>query len=157
MSYQTIVDSGTLAAHLSDPTWRIVDCRFDLGDPAAGAAGFAREHIPGAVYAHLDRDLSGPRTPWSGRHPLPDPQVLASTLGQLGIGAEPRSSPTTSRPARMRRACGGCCAGSVTRTWRCSTADSPRGAPSIGRCRRPQRRWRRAQLVVALEPGPGTD
>jgi thiosulfate/3-mercaptopyruvate sulfurtransferase len=88
MSYQTVVDSGTLAAHLSDPTWRIVDCRFDLGDPAAGAASFAREHIPGAVYAHLDRDLSGPRTPWSGRHPLPDPQALASTLGQLGVDAD---------------------------------------------------------------------
>jgi len=87
MSYQTIVDAETLARHLDDAAWRIVDCRFDLGDAAAGAAAFERGHIPGAVYAHLDHDLSAPRTPWSGRHPLPDPAVLAATFGRLGIGA----------------------------------------------------------------------
>jgi thiosulfate/3-mercaptopyruvate sulfurtransferase len=87
MSQQTIVTAATVAARLSDADWRIVDCRFDLGEPAAGEAAYARGHIPGAVYAHLDRDLSGPRTPWSGRHPLPDPDVLAATFGALGIGA----------------------------------------------------------------------
>ena len=87
MSYQTIVDAETLSRHLDDPAWRVVDCRFDLGDAGAGAAAFARGHIAGAVYAHLDHDLSAPRTPWSGRHPLPDPAVLAATFGRLGIGA----------------------------------------------------------------------
>lgn len=86
MSYETLVDTATLAAHLSDPDWRVVDCRFELGDPAAGALQFERGHIPGAVYAHLDHDLSAPRTPWSGRHPLPEPAVLESTFGRLGIG-----------------------------------------------------------------------
>ncbi|HEY6353466.1 MAG TPA: sulfurtransferase, partial [Burkholderiaceae bacterium] len=63
-----MVDAPTLAAHCADPNWLIVDCRFDLGDADAGAAAYAVEHLPGAVYAHLDHDLSGPRTPWSGRH-----------------------------------------------------------------------------------------
>ena len=87
MHFETVVDTGTLAAQLANPEWRVVDCRFDLGDPDAGAAAFRREHIPGAIYAHLDRDLSGPRTPWSGRHPLPEPEVLAATFGEFGIDA----------------------------------------------------------------------
>jgi len=87
MSYTTLVDVPTLAAHATDPSLRIVDCRFDLGDPDAGAALYRREHLPGAVYAHLDTDLSGPRAPWTGRHPLPEPEALAATFGRLGIGA----------------------------------------------------------------------
>ena len=86
MSYETLVDTATLAAHLEDPTWRVVDCRSDLGDPSAGLQSFARGHIPGAVYSHLDQDLSAPRTPWSGRHPLPEPATLAASFGRLGIG-----------------------------------------------------------------------
>jgi len=87
MSYETLVDTVTLAAHLEDPAWRVIDCRSDLGDASAGELSFARGHIPGAVYAHLDHDLSAPRTPWSGRHPLPEPATLAATFGRLGIGA----------------------------------------------------------------------
>jgi thiosulfate/3-mercaptopyruvate sulfurtransferase len=82
-----LVDVATLAAHLDDASLRIVDCRFDLGDPDAGAALYRRGHVPGAVYAHLDADLSGPRAPWTGRHPLPEPAALAATLGRFGIGA----------------------------------------------------------------------
>lgn len=66
----------------------IVDCRFDLGDPQAGYRQYLGNHIPGAMYADLDRDLSAPVTPGSGRHPLPDPAVLARKLGNLGIGNE---------------------------------------------------------------------
>jgi thiosulfate/3-mercaptopyruvate sulfurtransferase len=87
LSHTTLVDVPTLAAELADPSLRIVDCRFDLGDPDAGAALYRRGHLPGAVYAHLDADLSGPRAPWTGRHPLPEPEALAATLGALGIGA----------------------------------------------------------------------
>ena len=81
----TLVDTKTLARHLGDPSWVIVDCRFVLSDPEAGRRSYRAGHIPGARYAHLEEDLSSPPTAMSGRHPLPRPEVLAATLGAWGI------------------------------------------------------------------------
>lgn len=86
MAYTTIVSTDTVAAHLRDSAWAIVDCRFRLDDPGWGEREFGTAHIPGAAYAHLDRDLSGRKTGSNGRHPLPSPEALAAALGRLGIG-----------------------------------------------------------------------
>ncbi|MEQ1869638.1 MAG: sulfurtransferase [Vicinamibacterales bacterium] len=86
MRYTTLIDTATLASLLPVRRVLIADCRFDLKDAAAGALAFDEGHIPGAVYVHLDRDLSAPKTGMNGRHPLPDPTTLAQTLGRLGIG-----------------------------------------------------------------------
>lgn len=75
-------------SHLDDPDCRIVDCRFDLSKPHAGHAAFFEAHIPGAVYADLNKDLAAPLRPDTGRHPLPDIAVLESTFGSLGIGGD---------------------------------------------------------------------
>lgn len=64
---------------------RVVDCSHDLADPAAGFRAYAEAHIPGAIHAHLDDDLSGAKTGTNGRHPLPDPQRLAAWLARNGI------------------------------------------------------------------------
>lgn len=69
----------------------VIDCRFTLADPQAGESQYAADHIPGSRYAHLDRDLSGPRGVHGGRHPLPDEQALTATFGALGISSEPPS------------------------------------------------------------------
>ena len=86
-THTTLIDTATLAASLTDPTVVIIDCRFELAKPEAGELAYAEGHIPGAAYAHLDRDLSGPKTGSNGRHPLPSPSILAATLGRLGIDA----------------------------------------------------------------------
>lgn len=86
--YRTLVDTHTLAQHLDDRRWVVVDCRFVLSDPEAGRRAYAAGHIPGARYAHLDEDLSAPTTPTSGRHPLPTPQALAERFSAWGIGAD---------------------------------------------------------------------
>ncbi len=86
MPFTTLLSTADLAAHLDDPDWAIVDCRFDLNDAAWGERAYADAHLPGAVYAHLDRDLSGPKTGRNGRHPLPDPEVFMERLGAWGIG-----------------------------------------------------------------------
>lgn len=85
MSYSTLISAAELAQHLGSPTWVVVDCRFSLADLSAGEEAYRAGHIPGAHYAHLDRDLSGPVTPTSGRHPLPDTAKLAQRLGEWGI------------------------------------------------------------------------
>ena len=63
----------------------VVDCSHDLASPEAGLRDFEAAHVPGAVHLHLDRDLSGPLGPGSGRHPLPDARRLAERLAALGL------------------------------------------------------------------------
>ena len=85
-----LIEPSDLAAALAAPeTCRVVvvDCRHDLSRPDWGRQQFAADHIPGAVFAHLDHDLSGPVTAQSGRHPLPDPVQLTAFLGAAGIDA----------------------------------------------------------------------
>lgn len=63
----------------------VLDVSFDLTDRQAGERSHAEGHVPGAIYVHLERDLSGAKTGRNGRHPLPDRSVFSRTLGQLGI------------------------------------------------------------------------
>ncbi len=87
MSYTTLVDVETLQAHLDDPNWLVVDVRHQLSDTGYGEHAYAAGHVPGAVFLHCDRDLSGAMSGGNGRHPLPDPERLAQRLGDIGIGA----------------------------------------------------------------------
>jgi thiosulfate/3-mercaptopyruvate sulfurtransferase len=82
----TILSTDALSLHLADPSWAIVDTRFDLAQPDWGEAQYRAAHIPRAVYAHLDRQLSGPKTGGNGRHPMPDLNTFKAQLGQWGIG-----------------------------------------------------------------------
>jgi thiosulfate/3-mercaptopyruvate sulfurtransferase len=79
-----------LAAALDDPQLRIIDCRFDLMAPAAGRTAWLEAHIPGALYADLDRELSAPVAPDTGRHPLPAVSDAAATFARLGVDADTR-------------------------------------------------------------------
>jgi len=71
------------AIHKSN-TCLVVDCRFDLSNTGSGYRDYLEAHIPGAVYAHLDDDLSSPVTASSGRHPLPDSDKFAAFLARSG-------------------------------------------------------------------------
>ena len=85
-----LITTSELADGLSDPGWLVADCRFELGKPEAGIADWRAGHIPGAAHVDLERHLSVPVTPTSGRHPLPSPAAFAATLGRLGIGNDTR-------------------------------------------------------------------
>ena len=87
MTYRTLISTADLARLLDDPLFVIVDCRHNLAEVDAGERAYLDAHIPGARFMHMDRDLSGVKTGRNGRHPLPDPQVLASKLGAAGIDA----------------------------------------------------------------------
>jgi len=77
-----------LASRLTDPDLRVVDCRFALLQPGAGRIDYLKGHIPGAVYADLDRDLAAPVSAASGRHPLPDESIFVQKLERWGIGRD---------------------------------------------------------------------
>ena len=84
MAHQILFSSQELDAARKSSTCIIVDCRFDLGDPGAGYRDYLEAHIPGAIYAHLDDDLSSPVTANSGRHPLPNADKFAAFLARSG-------------------------------------------------------------------------
>ncbi|MEJ8303368.1 sulfurtransferase [Saccharibacillus sacchari] len=83
---QNIVSNKWLLARLYEPEQTIVDCRFTLGQPEAGRQAYEQEHIPGAIYLDLEKDLSAPVSDHGGRHPLPEPEEFAARLAKLGIG-----------------------------------------------------------------------
>ncbi len=82
-----LVSAETLQARIDDPGWTVFDCRHDLMNPAAGEAAYRTAHLPNARFAHLDRDLSGPKAPGSGRHPLPSKEAFAAFLAAAGVDA----------------------------------------------------------------------
>ncbi len=88
MLFSTLIEPARLRPRLADPSWVIVDCRFSLGEPERGLRDYNQAHIPGAVYAHLERDLSGMVIAGvTGRHPLPEIQRLQETFSTWGIEA----------------------------------------------------------------------
>ncbi|HKP66062.1 MAG TPA: rhodanese-like domain-containing protein, partial [Casimicrobiaceae bacterium] len=87
-TWSTLIDTDALAAHVADPAFVIVDVRHDLANPDDfGGTAYAQSHIPGARFAHVDRDLSARKTGRNGRHPLPSPELAAALFGRLGIDA----------------------------------------------------------------------
>jgi thiosulfate/3-mercaptopyruvate sulfurtransferase len=80
-----LVSTATLAAHLGDPGWVIFDCRHDLADFGKGLRLYREQHVPGAHFAAVESDLSGPKTGRNGRHPLPEPQAFADFLARHGV------------------------------------------------------------------------
>ncbi len=88
MSGSTLVSSEALSRELSG--WRVFDCRHDLANPALGEQQYREAHIPGALFAHLDRDLSGPKSGNNGRHPLPARSAFIAWLGKQGLNASDR-------------------------------------------------------------------
>ncbi|MDH4173836.1 MAG: sulfurtransferase [Betaproteobacteria bacterium] len=79
-----LVSPEELSRH---PEWRVFDCRHDLMKPEAGGQLYRESHIPGATFAHLDRDLSAPKSGKNGRHPLPEPARFIAWLGAQGLKA----------------------------------------------------------------------
>ena len=82
----SVISSEQLRGVLEDPAVRVVDCRYYLKDPELGRTEYSASHIPGAVYAHLDEDLSSEIIPGvTGRHPLPSVDSFVGKLESWGI------------------------------------------------------------------------
>lgn len=84
--FNSLIDARALESERASQGWILIDCRYDLRDPGAGFRSYLAGHIPGAQYAHLHDDLSGPPVTDHGRHPLPGPARLAQLFSDFGIG-----------------------------------------------------------------------
>ena len=84
--FTTLISTAELAAALGQPDVVICDVRHDLVQQDAwGEAEYAKAHVPGAQFVHVDRELSAHRTGSNGRHPLPTPEAAAALFARLGI------------------------------------------------------------------------
>ncbi|HEX7917607.1 sulfurtransferase, partial [Rudaea sp.] len=84
MNSSPLISASDLATQLGDANLLVVDCRFELADPARGAREYAAVHVPGALFADLDRDLSDLSKTGLGRHPLPDAAAFSAVLSRWG-------------------------------------------------------------------------
>jgi thiosulfate/3-mercaptopyruvate sulfurtransferase len=84
--YSTLISPQQLHADLASVV--VIDCRADLLQPEAGRTAYLAGHIPGAQFADLETDLSGPKSPTTGRHPLPNPAILAEMFGRWGVSPD---------------------------------------------------------------------
>ena len=71
MAFTTLISTAALGLHIGDPAFAVVDCRYRLDDESWGEREYMNLHIPGAEYAHLGRDLSGPKTGRMDATPCP--------------------------------------------------------------------------------------
>lgn len=85
MIHSTLISVDDLVAGLSRPDWLVVDCRSDISDPGAGERAYRAGHIPGAVFADLNRDLSDLSLTGLGRHPLVSAAAFSSVLSRWGF------------------------------------------------------------------------
>ncbi len=85
--HSPLVSAQALHGRLGAPGLLVVDCRHDLTNPDAGRSAYAAGHVPGAIFADMDTELSAPRHAGSGRHPLPSPAAFAATLQRWGFTA----------------------------------------------------------------------
>jgi hypothetical protein len=126
------------------------DCRAELGNPHWGEAEYARSHLPGAQFLHLDRDLSSPITPTAAASAAGSARFARGSASS----APERTADRRLRPGQRRyaRGCGGSRAGSVIAASRCSMAASRRGARGLPleTTRAPQPRSSRQSSTPAL-------
>ncbi|NET45764.1 sulfurtransferase [Okeania sp. SIO2B3] len=80
-----LISPQWLVDHLNEPDLIIIDCRFSLADPELGQKQYQDAHIPGAFYFDLNQDLSSAVQKHGGRHPLPEPDLLAQKLATIGV------------------------------------------------------------------------
>jgi thiosulfate/3-mercaptopyruvate sulfurtransferase len=85
-----LIGVAELGGRLGSPGLLILDCRSDISRPGWGETAWAESHIPGAIHAHLERDLSAPISAGTGRHPLPSAEAFAATLCKWGFTDDSR-------------------------------------------------------------------
>ena len=85
MIYKTIISADDLKNNLSNQDFVIFDCRCDIKDTGYGIKAYTEGHIPNSILVDVDADLASEKTSTTGRHPLPDVNILSEKLSQWGF------------------------------------------------------------------------
>lgn len=88
--FSTLINAAQLLEYQrSGQALQIWDCSGDLMNPPAARAAFEQQHIEGACFVDLDRELSDKSDASDkmsgGRHPLPSRDKFAAWLGSVGV------------------------------------------------------------------------
>ncbi len=86
-TYRYLISPTELHKNLRNPNYVIFDCRFDLLHPESGLLSYQKEHIHGARFADLNKDLASIPTAMSGNHPLPDWGKFNEFLSRNGVNS----------------------------------------------------------------------
>lgn len=88
LTYSTLISVEELRAIQKNESVVILDCTYYLADFDKGRKDYMQAHIPGSFFLDILHDLSGPLVSGiTGRHPLPDPDVMAATFNACAIDA----------------------------------------------------------------------
>jgi len=85
MPHTDIISVPQLEAIVGSPDTVVFDVRFSLSDEDCGRKAYQAAHLPGAVYLHLNDDLSGQVGPATGRHPLPSVARFTDLMRGAGV------------------------------------------------------------------------
>ena len=88
MNYTCLISAKGLRSIINHTGLVIFDCRHDLFNADFGWKSYSESHIPTAVFASVDQNLSGEPNGKNGRHPLPDIETFCNWLGDNGVSNE---------------------------------------------------------------------
>ena len=110
----------TLRSIITDDDVRVVDCRFSLEEPDAGLQQYHEGIFPGPYSRISTRTWPRPSNAAQGDTRYRTLLNLRCDLENSEFRGKHVSSPTIRQVERWRPDSGGCCAGWVTKTFRCS-------------------------------------
>ncbi len=84
MNYSALIGVPELASRIGQIDWLVVDCRSDIADASAGQRAYVEGHLPGAVFADMNRDLSDLSLKGLGRHPFLGDAQFSALLSRWG-------------------------------------------------------------------------
>lgn len=81
----TFIKIDELKKRLKDENIKIIDCRFDLFNHEYGEKAYVKNHIEGAFFLDVNKDICGEKQVHGGARPIPDTEVFAGKLEAIGI------------------------------------------------------------------------
>lgn len=87
---KTFISAEELKEMIGKGGAKVIDCRFDLFNPEYGAKAYMENHIEGAFFMDVNKDICGAAEKFGGARPVPDSEAFAKKLEKMGVGNSTR-------------------------------------------------------------------